>query len=84
MNLPREDSVTGRGVKTSAQAGIAALLLGAIINLLISVWNVPGVPDVVLSWLRDNVLQIASVFGFSSGLVSVAWNLLARRNLRKY
>lgn len=83
MKLPKQDSATGRGLKTGAQAGIATLVLTAIGSLAISVWNVPGVPDVVIKWAQDNAFQLAGGIGLSSGLVGYIWNLL-RSDVKNY
>lgn len=83
IKLPTQDSSTGRGLKTTIQAGAGTLIVTAIINLLVSVWNVPGVPDVVLSWLQENIFKIAGSIGVSSGIVAFLWNL-PRRDIPNY
>lgn len=83
MRLPTQDSATGRGIKTAAQAGIGSLILMALVNLVVSVWNVPGVPDVVFDWLKDNVMQITGSLGISSGLVAIIWNIF-RKSVPNY
>ena len=83
MRLPTQDSATGRGIKTAAQTGLGTLVLMAFVNLAVSVWNVPGVPEVVFAWLKENVIQIVVSLGVSSGLVTVVWNIL-RPSIKNY
>lgn len=79
MNLPSQDSATGRGLKTTAQAGIGTLLLTGLAKLAVDVWNVPGVPEIVVKYLQDNLILIASAVGISSGLTAFVWNLFRPR-----
>lgn len=81
--LPSQDSATGRGIKTTAQAGIATVILAALLNLVVSVWNVPGVPPVVFAWIQSNIAQITASIGLSSGFVALIWNLF-RKNVERY
>lgn len=83
MKLPNQDSATGRGLKTAAQSGIATLALTAIVSLLVSIWNVPGVPDVVIKWAQNNALQLAGGIGVSSGVAGFIWNLF-RPGIKNY
>lgn len=83
LRLPKQDSATGRGLKTAAQAGIGTLVLSALMTLAVNVWNVPGVPDVVIEWVKSNAIQIAVAVGLPSGIVGVLWNL-PRKNVPNY
>ncbi len=81
--LPTTDSATGRGLKTAAQTGIGTVLATAIFGLIVAIWQVPGVPEIVIRWLEDNVLLLATTFGASSGIVAFIWNLF-RKNVPNY
>lgn len=78
MNLPSQDSATGRGIKTAVQA-----IIGSIVGLLVTVWGVPGVPDAVLDFLQKNWLQLALLVGLPSGATSFIWNYF-RSNVKNY
>lgn len=60
--------------KTSAQRGVRTFfqtVLASITGLVIAVWNVPGVPDVIVSYARENWLPLLLTF---VGTISVpAW-----------
>ena len=83
MRLPSQDSATGRGIKTAAQTGLGTLVLMAVVNLAVSIWNVPGVPAVVFDWLKNNALQVAGSLGVSSGFVALVWNAF-RKSVPNY
>lgn len=80
--LPTQDSATGRGLKTFVQA-----VIGFIIGLTIALFNVPGVPDAVVSYVQKHAVEMLLGFGLpvsiSTGGASFVWNLL-RKNIRNY
>lgn len=82
MRLPDQDSSTGRAVKTAIQA-----VGGFIIGLIVVVWGVPGVPEAVIEYVRNNVFQIMITLGLptiiGSGGLSFVWNML-RKNIPNY
>lgn len=77
-SLPAQDSAVGRALKTFAQA-----IIGFVIGLLITVWTVPGVPDAVWVYVKNNLGQILLLVGVPSGATSLVWNLL-RKNVENY
>ena len=82
MNLPSQDSATGRGLKTTVQG-----FIGATFALLVGLWaatkTVPGCNEVVLKFFYDNILVLATGAGVSSGVVSFVWNVL-RKDVKNY
>lgn len=60
----------GKGVRTAIQAGVAS----ALIALAISIWNVPGVPQVVEAWVVENFIQVILAVGVPSGLIAYVQN----------
>lgn len=82
MNLPKQDSAVGRGIKTSAQGFIGAVL-AILIGLITVIHNVPGCGEAVAKFAQDNIVLIAGGFGVSSGTVSVIWNLF-RKDVPNY
>lgn len=83
MRLPTKDSATYRGAITSAQG-----FLGAFWALAVSLWAaisvVPGCPEAVLGFVKDNLIYIAAGFGVSSGTVSLLWNIFFRKDVKNY
>lgn len=78
IKLPKQDSATGRGLKTAAQA-----MIGFTVGLVAVVWAVPGVPQAVLDYVQNNAIQVLLLVGVPSGLTSFIWNLL-RKNVKTY
>lgn len=82
MNLPKQDSATGRGLKTALQA-----IIGFVIGLSIAVYQVPGVPEIISSYIQkhslDVVLNIGVPTALASGLVSFVWNYF-RKDVKNY
>jgi hypothetical protein len=78
INLPKQDSATGRGLKTAVQA-----MIGFTVGLLFTVWAVPGVPAAVLNYVQDNAIKVLLLVGVPSGLTSFVWNLF-RKNIPNY
>lgn len=69
MRVPDQDSATGRGVKTAVQA-----MVGFLVGLFLAIWTVPGVPEVVTAYAKENLVSVLLVVGVPSGLVSFGWN----------
>lgn len=59
-----------KGLRTAAQAAV-----GVLVGLVAVVWAVPGVPEAVTSYLVDNALPLALMFGVPAGLVAWVQNL---------
>jgi hypothetical protein len=78
MKLPNQDSATGRALKTAAQAAI-----GFVTGLAFVVWAVPGVPEAVINYVKDNIVQVMIFVGVPSGITSFVWNLF-RKDVRNY
>lgn len=82
MNLPKQDSATGRGLKTAFQA-----FAGTIITFLIGLWlaikGVPGCDKAVLDFLQPYVIYLAGGIGISSGTISFFMNFF-RKNVANY
>ena len=78
MRLPTEDSATGRGIKTAAQA-----IVGFCIGLVVVVWNVPGVPDAIVDYTKNHLWEILLLVGVPAGITSTVWNLF-RPSVRNY
>lgn len=76
--LPSQDSSTGRAGKTALQA-----VLGFVIGLFVVVWGVPGVPEAVIDYVKNNAVQILLLVGVPSGLVSFVWNFF-RKDIENY
>lgn len=78
LNLPSQDSATGRGLKTFVQA-----LIGFVVGLFITVWAVPGVPEAVGNYVQANIGEVLLTIGLpiavSTGLVSLVWNIFRKK-----
>lgn len=82
QTLPSQDSNTGRSLKTAAQTTIAAFVVFGS-GLITAINGVPGCPDAVLNYLRDNIVQLAGSMGVSAGIVTFIWNSF-RKDVTKY
>jgi len=82
MNLPKQDSSTGRAIKTAVQA-----IVGFVVGLVVVVWNVPGVPHAVVSYTQTHLVDVVIAVGvptaLASGLTSFFWNFL-RKDIPNY
>lgn len=76
------DTALVRGVRTSIQAALATLLTFSV-GCIFAVWNVPGVPDALLSYIYNNLPQCLMAIGLPTGIVSFIWNVL-RPNVRNW
>lgn len=68
-----KDTALIRGVRTAIQA-----VIGFVTGLVVVVWNVPGVPEAVVSYTSNNIVQLAAAFGISSGLAAFVWNFFRK------
>lgn len=82
MRLPEKDSKTYKGIVTSIQGFVAAVVLFGT-GFFGAINQVPGCTDAVVNYLRDNFLLLASYFGVGSGVASVVWNLF-RPSVKSY
>lgn len=80
--LPNQDSATGRGIKTAIQTIVGALIVFGT-GLVTTINGVPGCPDAVLNYFRDNVVQLVGSLGVSAGFVTFIWNLF-RKDVKNY
>lgn len=60
-----------KGIRTALQA-----IVGVIIGLVAVVWAVPGVPEAVIAYIRDNLFEILLLVGLPSGVLSYTQNKL--------
>jgi hypothetical protein len=69
------DSALIRGIRTTLQA-----LLAFMVGLVLAVWQVPGVPEAVHTYISNNLPNTLLAFGLplalGTGLVSFLWNVL--------
>lgn len=82
VRLPKQDSATGRGLKTGVQTFIGTTIalvatVGAAAN------GVPGCSDAIINSIKDNLLLISGGSGVSSAAVAFIWNLL-RSDVKNY
>lgn len=68
-----ERTPLNKGVRTAVQS-----ILGALVGLIVVVWGVPGVPEAVIAYVQDNLIQILLAIGVPSGLVAWGQNQLGR------
>lgn len=64
-----KNSAIGKGVRTAIQA-----MVGLVVGLVVAVWAVPGVPEVVTSYLVNNALQVLLLVGVPAGAVAYLQN----------
>ncbi len=68
-----KNTPVAKGVRTALQA-----VVGVVIGLVAVVWAVPGVPEAVISYLQDNLVQVLLLVGLPSGFVSYLQNKLGK------
>lgn len=71
------DSALVRGVRTVIH-GALGVLVTFLVGLAMAVWNVPGVPDAVLSYVGANLLSVMGNVGLSAGTVAFIWNVFRK------
>lgn len=72
MNINKDDSAKGRGIRTGLQG-----LIGIFTGLAVVVWQVDGVPQVVWNYVTTNLTGTLTLIGIPAamtGLVSYLWN----------
>lgn len=69
--------------KTPAQRGVRTLLQvagGLFVGLCLAVWNVPGVPETIVAFARQNFLplfiELLALFGLPSAVIAYVQNRL--------
>lgn len=75
MNI-NSDTAKGRGVRTAVQA-----FVGFISGLIVTVLAVPGVSEVAVQYITDNLVNFLVLVGVPSivtGIVSWAWNIFRK------
>lgn len=82
MRLPSQDSATGRGIKTGVQTAIGVIIV-FLTGLIGVIKGVPGCSDAILNFVQANAIQLAGLFGVSSGVVSFFWNF-TRKEIKNY
>ncbi len=82
LRLPKQDSATGRSIKTGIQA-IIGTAITLIVGLTVAINGVPGCPEAILKFAQDNFIQIAGMIGISSGFASFVWNYF-RKGVKNY
>ena len=68
-----KNTPVAKGVRTALQA-----VVGVVIGLVAVVWAVPGVPEAVIAYLQDNLVQVLLLVGLPSGFVSYLQNKLGK------
>lgn len=81
--LPKQDSATGRSLKTTAFASASALVVFGS-GLLTVLQGVPGCSEAVLDFLQANALQLSVLFGVPAGIFSFLWNFFGRKSVQTY
>jgi hypothetical protein len=66
-----------KGLRTGLQAAVGVLVT-FLVGLVLAVWNVPGVPETVLTYVGDHLAQVLLVVGIPSGLVAYVQNRLGK------
>lgn len=73
-----KDSAAQRGVKTALQA-----IVGFAVGLGLAIWQVPGVPDAIVVYFRNNFVELMLTLGvptaIASGATSFLYNVVFRR-----
>ena len=82
LKLPKQDSATGRGIKTGVQS-IIGTAITLIAGLLLVINGVPGCPEAIIKFAMDNFLIIAGAIGLSSGATGFIWNVF-RKGVKNY
>lgn len=72
MNI-NKDSAVMRGLRTGVQA-----IIGFLVGLVVVVWQVPTVPEVVMSYVTNNIGALMAALGVSAGVVSFVWNFFRK------
>lgn len=73
-----QDSAAGRGIKTAIQA-----IIGFAVGLILVVWAVPGVPQAVMNYVQQHLIEVLLLVGLPAGITSFVWNLF-RKNVPNF
>jgi hypothetical protein len=68
-----KNTPAGKGIRTAIQT-----VAGLVIGLVSVIWAVPGVPEAVIEYIRENALLIVASVSIPSGLVSYIQNKLGK------
>lgn len=82
LRLPKQDSATGRGIKTGLQAVIGTLV-AFFVGLILAILNVPGVNEAILQYVQVHLVEVLLTIGIPAGLTGFVWNLL-RKGVSNY
>ncbi len=82
LRLPSQDSATGRGIKTALQT-VIGFTVTFFTGLILAVWQVDGVPQVVLNYVQHNFIQVLLSIGIPAGVAGFVWNYF-RKNVPNY
>lgn len=71
--LINKDTAVWRGIRTGLQAAI-----GLFVGAVLAVWNVPGVPDALYTYVANNVVGALLSVGIPAGIAGFVWNAMRR------
>lgn len=69
-----KNTAAGKGIRTGVQS-----VVGSVVSLALAIWAVPGVPEVVTSFIAQNWLPLLLTVGVSSGIGAWLQNKLEER-----
>lgn len=75
LRLPKANSATVKGLKSGLWGTISAVILLGI-GLVGALKGVPGCSEAVTDFIKNNYIEIAAVFGGTSGVVGFIGNAL--------
>ena len=80
---PNIDSAAGKGLMTALQS-----LISFLIGLIVTVYQVPGVPDAIINFTYNHLPEVLVNIGIpliiGSGATSFIINYLFRKNIAAY
>ena len=68
-----KNTPAGKGIRTAIQT-----VAGLVIGLVSVIWAVPGVPEAVVEYVRENALLIVASVSIPSGVVSYLQNKIGK------
>jgi hypothetical protein len=68
-----KNTPAGKGIRTAIQT-----VAGLVIGLVSVIWAVPGVPEAVVEYVRENALLIVASVSIPSGIVSYLQNKIGK------
>lgn len=66
-----KNTPAGKGLRTAYQS-----MIGLVIGLFLTIWAVPGVEEAVVTYVRENIIQVVLSVGIPSGFVAWLQNRL--------